>query len=49
VSVNGPLPDGRGRVTTYQVVRNQRGEVLIAYAQARALRGRAERDRLAMT
>ncbi|MFO1189952.1 MAG: hypothetical protein U1E97_10340 [Alphaproteobacteria bacterium] len=47
VDISGPLPDGRGRVTTYQVVRNQRGEALIAYRQTRVLRGRTERDRLA--
>lgn len=47
VSIAGPLPGGRGRVITYNVVRNQHGETLLAYSQARNLRGRAERDRLA--
>ncbi len=47
VSVSGPLAGGRGRVSAYHVVRNQRGEVVLAYRQTRLLRGRAERDRLA--
>lgn len=47
VSVSGPLAGNCGRATTYNVVRNQHGETVLAYRQTRALRGRAERDRLA--